>query len=122
MQRGPIGGLQRGNAVDVGHGIGRIMHESPQVPNFCTATSRSTTSGWKRPGPGGRDDGTWARGHQTLRDQDRGDAGWPAQRSREHTLAMSRMASMSDCGRGDPGSACLGAQDPFLFTFRARET
>ena len=33
----------------VGHGIGRIMHENPQVPNFVEhARPASTTSGWNR--------------------------------------------------------------------------
>ena len=33
----------------VGHGIGRIMHENPQVPNFVNQRdAASTISGWKR--------------------------------------------------------------------------
>ena len=32
----------------VGHGIGRIMHENPQVPNFVNRECASTIFGWRR--------------------------------------------------------------------------
>ena len=33
----------------VGHGIGRVMHENPQVPNFVNRElQEATTSGWRR--------------------------------------------------------------------------
>ena len=76
----------------VGHGIGRKMHEDPQVPNF--AGKRTRRSGDFRLLPGlviavepmvnmGTKDGALP-----ARPLDAGDRRWPAEAHFEHTVAM----------------------------------